>query len=528
MDKAWSAASMQLILDDPTRPVRVLSDNEAKYGWTEPGSTVMIRAWLPWQESIAVIGLAAVYELFGDERARTLAIESAKTIARYGFFQVGDDWHYCYAVRWRTDEPGMPLPPSAYNLNEPNYDVFVTGATRRWTIPALKILTRLDPNSPHAALAAEIIAAEGPPMSWDDSCWWAVGQAAPPQASLPEQRTFLMGMVPWPHAASPAAFIEAFDIVEAEADMVAHHLIGGIPWPEALAGTAYHPNAEGLLQYRASRGSGKATYVSVDVINGESRDGIAPYWGESENMALPPEWEGKGFDDPDVIAAYVNFCRDLVRRFDPDYFAYGIEVQNISDPVKWDQFLALAAAVYPALKADDPFMQVFATLQTTVGDDQLLKSRALELMPFTDMVAVSAYPYLNMDDPPATSRPTDIAQDRLEQWRDLAPDKPFGVSETAWPAENLVMPALGVNTEGRESWQRDYVNWLGMECNRLDAEFFIWFVPRDYDDMWDNYLEPMGASEWTLIWKDTGLLDGDAEPRSALATWRQWGKLPLQ
>lgn len=157
---------------DAAQTVQVLSSGEEKYGWkTATGET--IRCWLPWQESIAIIGFAGAWRMLAIPEARTLALTASKTIARHGFFKVGDQWYTAYGVRWRTDAPGEPLPDSAYNLTSPNYDVFVYGM-HRWTLPAVRVLLSLEPTAPEAARAREIQTFFGAPKSWDDACWWAL------------------------------------------------------------------------------------------------------------------------------------------------------------------------------------------------------------------------------------------------------------------------------------------------------------------------------------------------------------------
>lgn len=157
--------------------VRPLSSTESKYGYNNPpppaGDGQPIRCWLPWQEGIATMGLYAAWRMLAIPEARDLAIVAAANIANWGWFQDSTGrWRYCYAVRWRTDIPGEPLPASSYNLNQPNYDVFVTGDTARWVMSALKILVELQPQAPAADRARAILAGVQS-KNWDDACWFA-------------------------------------------------------------------------------------------------------------------------------------------------------------------------------------------------------------------------------------------------------------------------------------------------------------------------------------------------------------------
>ena len=170
IDNAFVAASYTKLPDD--KSVRVLSDSEEKYGWKD-GDGATIRCWLPWQEAIACVAFFAAWKLMSSEKARELALVSARTICRHAYFQEAGQWHVCYGVRWRTDSPGDPLPASSYNTNPLNFDVFVTGM-QRWTNPALKVLLALEPDGPDADRARTILTAYGPPQNWDDACWGAV------------------------------------------------------------------------------------------------------------------------------------------------------------------------------------------------------------------------------------------------------------------------------------------------------------------------------------------------------------------
>lgn len=71
----------------------------------------------------------------------------------------------------------------------------------------------------------------------------------------------------------------------------------------------------------------------------------------------------KDFDDPDVITAYINYCRDMIKRFKPDYMAYWIEVHYVATkkPSQWPGFLKFAKEVYTTLKAENPSLPIFVS-----------------------------------------------------------------------------------------------------------------------------------------------------------------------
>ena len=165
IERMWQAASYRA---DPTGDVQPLSLNEPQYGWRDQAGK-QIYGWLPWQESIAIIGLYAAYKQTGDERAEEMCITAAANIARYGFYQWEGRWRHCWAVR---SNGFQSLDPSLYTPAQPNMHVLNGNAD--WTLPALEILLKLDPDNDAAPRAARILNAYGPPKTWDQACWRAV------------------------------------------------------------------------------------------------------------------------------------------------------------------------------------------------------------------------------------------------------------------------------------------------------------------------------------------------------------------
>ena len=107
----------------------------------------------------------------------------------------------------------------------------------------------------------------------------------------------------------------------------------------------------------------------------------------------------------------------------------------------------------------------------------------------------------------------------------LAPEKPFAVAETGFPADNVNIEKYHLSRKGSPEWQSQYVTFLLDNADRLDARFVIWFVPEDYDPLW-NRLKDMGADELLKLWKNCGLADSSRNPRPSLAVWDAWYRLP--
>jgi hypothetical protein len=337
--------------------------------------------------------------------------------------------------------------------------------------------------------------------------------------SMQSNRPFHMGMTPWPYDFSESAKIKTYRILKQYTDLVAHHLDEGIPWPEALNNKAYHQNVENNIKFRLKNTpKSHKIFLAVTPIS-ISRNSLAGYWGENTSMPLTGKWKGKDFDDKMVIKAYLNFCNNLIKRFKPDYFAYGIEVNLLAknDSKKYHKFETMAKSVYRNLKKNHPKLPIFVTFKVEefLEDEKTQKTAIKRLLPYTDYIAISSYPYSISNDPQK------LPKNLFSELHELAPDKPFAVAETGFIAEDLHISDYNIFIKGTETWQANYVNFLLLEASKLKAQFVVWFVSRDYDLGWIK-LKNMGVSELFKVWRDTGLLDGKGKKRKALKIWNKW------
>jgi len=342
---------------------------------------------------------------------------------------------------------------------------------------------------------------------------------------LPHGRSFFMGMTPNPYEYTPEAMEETYRILEEHTDIVVHHFDNGVPWPEALGKEPYHQQVENDLRYRTAKlREDQRVYLAVAPLD-HQRSHLAGYWGESPSLPRTGEWEDRACDDPEVVEAYLNFCRDLIGRFEPTYFNYGVEA-NLSWPGPEDPgfqaFLAFAERVYTTLKAEYPGLPVFLSLAKMDDVDHAAGMEVnRRLLQYSDLVAVSTYPFL-VDLGHLEADPALIPGDWFFSMASLDPGKPFAVAETGYIAEDLYIPDSDVLLKGTEEWQADYVRLLLRECDALDAELVTWFVPRDYDRASEYLKEVGGFPEWVHLWRDCGLLDGEGRARESLKVWDAW------
>jgi hypothetical protein len=107
---------------------------------------------------------------------------------------------------------------------------------------------------------------------------------------------------------------------------------------------------------------------------------------------------------------------------------------------------------------------LFITLQADFFHrDRTNQTRAIgRILPFTDYIAVSSYPFTDEPDPRS------LRGRHFNQLAALSPDKPFAIAETAWLAEDVTDP-VPIFTPSSEENQRLYVERLLADADGLSA-----------------------------------------------------------
>jgi hypothetical protein len=351
--------------------------------------------------------------------------------------------------------------------------------------------------------------------------WSPLVTAAPDRATRP----FYMGFTPFQYSWVEDTIDTTYEQIHDHADMILHHLDDGVPWPEALAGEPFHENVVENVERRLRlTGDDMKVFVAATPID-FNRKQLAAYWDKKEGGKLPKEWQDRAFDDPEVIEAYLNYCIWLIEKFQPDYFSYGIEVNLLAynNPDAYPGFIELAKQVYPALKERYPDLPIMLSFYLEPPDRLAETKRHITpLLPYTDIFGISTYPYMVREGPGQTI--DEIPENWFDQIDQIAPDKPFAIAETGYIAEDF--KAMFSRIEGRKDHQDRYVQWMLSEAAKRDAEFVIWFVVADYDDLWTVLKWVVMFNPLAKAWKDTGLFDGDLKPRPALDTWDRWLERP--
>ena len=360
------------------------------------------------------------------------------------------------------------------------------------------------------------------------ACGGGSSGAAPPPVPV-ETRGFELGFTPWPYDATSEAVSFVYAEAASRGDFIAHHLDGGVPWNEALNGTAYSAELEAELATRLNNTpADMRAYLAISPLNG-ARDGLAEYWGSAANQPLPPPWDTKALDDPDVITAYTNYAADLIQRFGPDYCNLVIEASELAlnDTAGYDDLVALTAAVSSELKLQFPNVQLMISVALkSPGSPEAatIGAELPRLVQHVDALGISVYPYIFFDHADRGD-PANLPADWLSQVTTLAGGKPIAIAETGWAAENVTIPAFSVDIASDPAKQSAYLSRLFPAAEALDAEFIVWFFLADYDALWNGALQQDPVAR---IWRDTGLFDENLNPRPALDRWMAELAAPLE
>ena len=353
-----------------------------------------------------------------------------------------------------------------------------------------------------------------------------------------ETRSFYMGFAYQPHDWSEEAFTYAFDQVAEYGDMIGIFFDGYVPWQEASDGGRYHPVQEQEIRKRLN-GTREHQQVLLGLsLLGGDRVSLSGNLGETEEPRSGP-WATMAFDDPEVIDAYLSYCRDMIGRFDPDYFVYVMEVDagftDVADP-RFVSLLNAIRQIYTALKSEFPELPI--TLEFSLQNEQEMRKRAevvQALLPYSDLYAVSSYPFLMTG-----GNPADIPKNWFARSRDIAPGKPFAIVEGNHLAENFYHPTLGIDVAGdgkkllipgTEAWQAEYIRFLLDASQELEAEFVLQWNIRDLDQLTalltgggsglDPEVEPFAA-----LATDCGLFDETGRARPSSYIWKAWLERP--
>jgi hypothetical protein len=361
----------------------------------------------------------------------------------------------------------------------------------------------------------------------------SVSESGQTDAVAQSSRCFRLGFSPFPWDYGADTRAESLKWVASEGgDIVMHHVDFYVPWAEAIADKPLVDAVDKTWEGKPDQAfnttppgeylqDGTEVYLALTPMN-QGRNNLA----ESGTGPAPQGFLERDFDDPALMEAYLNYCRRMVKHFQPDYLAIGIEMNELfhNNPAQWPHYVTMFKHTYAGLKQDYPDLPVFSTvtihglLQEDRSHVAAERAAIKEFLQINDLAGISFYPSLSggkvMEDP-------SIAFDFI---RDLAGAKPIAICETGIPAEATQI-SMWPMAPGTPELQRNYYEKLFEAAQRDGYRFITVFLHRDYDRMWEKLKKT--RPEWQKAWQDIGVFDENNNPRPAWNLWQKTLSLPL-
>ncbi len=336
-----------------------------------------------------------------------------------------------------------------------------------------------------------------------------------PQYRGPTTRPFYMGFTLWPADLNEEGVATARDYAQTHGDIVSVMFIGGIPWPEALAGKPFSKDVQENLSYRP--GPGKKLFLSISPLNKDKR-GLAPYWGETDNLPLPRPWSTEALNSPRVKRAYLNFVLRAVQAMRPDYLAIGVESNVLlsRDQSKWRQLKELHRDTYNAVKKIYRSLPVFFTTEvlhyrrlTREAKGKNQEKEVADMMRYSDLFAMSFYPHMSAEmQRPVPPRFLDFAT-RFK--------KGIAISESGMTSRSVDLKSYNTTLYGSQNDQAEFTEYLLKTAARDGYEFVINFATTDSDRLVARLRPPL--ADLAKLWAYVGMQTSDRRPKPASAVW---------
>lgn len=341
-------------------------------------------------------------------------------------------------------------------------------------------------------------------------------------AVMAETRSFRMGFTPWPPELSAAGMAQASQFMQKNGDLSAIMFLGGIPWQEALDGRPFSQHLQQQLAQLPPPGT--KVFLSISPLS-MTRNELAPYYGETDNLPLPPEWRGLAFDDPKVVASLTRFTLRCIKKLKPESLAIGVESNALltTSKEKWPAYKRMHAQVYRAVKAKHPRLPVFFTTEVnhylgrSTGASAADQAREVaDLMKSSDWFAMSCYPHMSLDTPwPIPAEFFGFAK---------AFRKPIAVSETGMNSRPVVLPQFTL--VGSPEKQDQYYQVLLDAAKRDRYRLVVTFCTTDYERLLPSL--PAELRDLASIWTYSGLQTSSSVLKPAGMRWQQAFALPYR
>lgn len=236
---------------------------------------------------------------------------------------------------------------------------------------------------------------------------------------------------------------------------------------------------------------------------------------------LPPEFSH--FKDPGFKEAFAEFSVEFVKRYKPDYYFIGGEVDIYLDSHRDEipAFKEVYDYAYAELKKACPDTKAGSVFAYHYARDYDALDIVRTLSENCDIVGYTVHPH----EENFSYRNVSRGLEYLSEVPSVVPGKPFGILETCWSSS----PMLDSSEEKQAEFVHDFFSFI----ETSGAEFVIWFSLHNQGDCSEAaqiHLAPhadLQADEaYVKVFEEfmcsPGLYYSDGTPKKAIEVWKDY------
>lgn len=309
---------------------------------------------------------------------------------------------------------------------------------------------------------------------------------------VPRSSSFALGFAPIPkQPVNSEAFVDAFDTIKGNADLVLHH--SHIDWGNAAGSGGPAPQYDSLVFVSGMAESRNLTLFLVI-------DPLLP-----DRSALDVPGGEASFSDALVREAFKTFTLRAVQASHPAFLALGSELNTYlsAHPTEVGSFLSLYRETATAVKSDplNTNIPISITLQYEELTGRAAGSSQWELFstlePLLEFVSISTYPS------PFFASPQTMPSDYYSAIATHT-SKPVIIAESGWPSGGA--PEFHGSIENQVA----FIERVPALVQPLDFKLWVWWFLHDWQQ--GGYPE---------FFTTMGLISANGIPKPSLDAWRK-------
>lgn len=326
-------------------------------------------------------------------------------------------------------------------------------------------------------------------------------------------RSFKMGFSTWNFGPNEADRVATYQFIASNADIYSEQIEYKIPWKAWMNNSPLPVEFTNDIAYRVSKKPlNHQLLLSVSLLNIDRSDLLEDYDGTIPLYT--------SMNDISIENAYFKHLSYLITQFSPDYLVIAMEVNElkVKSETKWTGYKLLMSNIRRRLKSTYPNLPLSESVtlhnwfNPTVGNQaDYITEISNYVNQNLDFAAISFYPFIKNQH---TKTEFQEAFNFLHSQAKI----PIAFVETAHLAENLEISNHNLNIKSDVCEQKDYLEILLLNAYNHNYKFIIWWTHRDFDKLWETF--PVQYQDISKLFRNTGLLDKDANERPSYVVWK--------